>query len=58
MMQRDGQSVIDTLANVQQKTVEPCITEPIVPGTRVYTDEYSIYARLSAGDTTIRVSTM
>ncbi len=33
---------------VQQKTIEPCIKDTIDPGTRVYTDEYSIYARLCA----------
>ena len=36
------------LANVQQKTIEPLIKDTIVPGTRVYTDEYSIYARLQS----------
>jgi transposase len=36
------------LANVQQKTIEPFIKDTIDPGTRVYTDEYSIYARLCA----------
>ena len=38
--------VINLLANVQQKTIEPFIKDTIVPGTLVYTDEYSIYARL------------
>jgi transposase-like protein len=47
MMQRGGQVVISMLANVKQKTLEPCIKETIAPGTLVYTDEYSIYARLS-----------
>jgi len=46
MMQRGGQVVIKLMANVQQKTIEPLIKATIVPGTRVYTDEYSIYARL------------
>jgi transposase-like protein len=46
MIQRGGQVVINLLANVQQKTIEPVIKATIVPGTRVYTDEYSIYARL------------
>src|SRR6266568_746051 len=36
------------LLNVQQKTIEPFIKETIAPGTLVYTDEYSIYARLCA----------
>jgi transposase-like protein len=47
MMQRGGQVVINMLANVKQKTIEPLIKETITPGALVYTDEYSIYARLS-----------
>jgi transposase-like protein len=46
MMQRGGQVVINLMANVKQKTIEPLIKDTISPGTRVYTDEYSIYARL------------
>ena len=46
MIQRCGQVVINMLANVKQKTIEPFIKEAIAPGARVYTDEYSIYARL------------
>ena len=48
MMQRGGQVVINLLANVQQKTIEPFIKDTIIPGTLVYTDEYSIYARLQS----------
>src|SRR5262245_4932739 len=48
MMQRGGQVVINLLANVQQKTIEPFIKDTIVAGTLVYTDEYSIYARLQS----------
>jgi transposase-like protein len=48
MIQRGGQVVINLMANVKQKTIEPFIKDMIVPGTRVYTDEYSIYARLCA----------
>jgi hypothetical protein len=33
---------------VKQKTIEPFMKETIAPGTLVYTDEYSIYARLHA----------
>jgi len=32
MMQRGGQVVIKLLANDQQKTIEPCIKDTIVPG--------------------------
>jgi transposase-like protein len=48
MMQRGGQVVIKLMANVKQKTIEPFIKDTIVPGTLVYTDEYSIYARLQS----------
>jgi hypothetical protein len=33
---------------VKQKTIEPLIKDTIVPGTRVYTDEYSIYTRVQS----------
>jgi hypothetical protein len=36
MIQRCGQVVINLLANVQQKTIEPFVKDTIVPGTRVY----------------------
>jgi transposase len=48
MIQRGGQVVLHLLANVQQKTIEPFITDTIVPGTLVYPDEYSMYARLQS----------
>ena len=48
MMQRGGQVVINLLANVKQKTIEPLIKDTIHPGTLIYTDEYSIYARLQS----------
>ncbi len=44
MIQRGDQVVINMLANVKQKTIEPFIKNTIAPGARVYTDEYSIYA--------------
>jgi len=46
MIQRGGEVVIQMLANVRQKTIEPLIKAAIAPGTQVYTDEYDIYARL------------
>jgi transposase-like protein len=48
MIQRDGQVVIKMLPDVQQETIKPIITKTIAPGTKVMTDEYDIYARLSA----------
>src|SRR5262249_39837549 len=38
MMQRGGQVVINWLANVKQKTIEPLVKEAIAVGTLVYTD--------------------
>ena len=46
MIQRDGQVVLRMLPNVKQKTIKPIITTVVVKGTMIYTDEYSIYARL------------
>jgi transposase-like protein len=46
MIQRGGQVVINLLDNVKQKTIEPFIKDTIESGSLVYTDEYSIYARL------------
>jgi transposase-like protein len=48
MIQRGGQVVIHLLAHVKQKTIEPFLKDTLVPGTLVYTDEYSIYARLQS----------
>ena len=48
MIERGGQVVINLLANVKQKTIEPLIKDTIDAGTLVYTDEYSIYARLQS----------
>jgi transposase len=46
MIERGGEVVIQMLANVQQKTIEPLIRATIAPGTQVCTDEYDIDARL------------
>jgi transposase len=46
MLERGGQVVVHLLSNVKQKTIEPCIKDTIESGSLVYTDEYSIYARL------------
>jgi transposase-like protein len=48
MIQRDGAIVIRMLADVKQTTIGPLIQQTIAPGTVVYTDEYDIYARLTA----------
>jgi transposase len=36
------------LANLQQATIKPIITGTVAQGTLVHTDEYGIYARLTA----------
>jgi hypothetical protein len=38
--------VLQMLANIQQKTIQPIIEAVVAQGTLVYTDEYDIYARL------------
>jgi transposase len=48
MIQRTGEVVIQMLANVRQETIAPLIKATLAPGTLVFTDEYDIYARLSA----------
>jgi hypothetical protein len=48
LIQRGGQVVIRMLANVQQKTIQPIIETAVTEWTRIHTDEYDIYARLSA----------
>jgi transposase len=40
--------VLHMLANVQQKTIQPIIGATVATGTRIYTDEYDVYARLEA----------
>lgn len=49
MIQRTGEVVIRMLDNVQQATTKPLILQAIMPGTHIYTDEYTIYSRLTAG---------
>ena len=46
MIQRGGLVVLHLLAHVKQKTIEPFIKDTIASGTLVYTDKYSIDARL------------
>jgi transposase-like protein len=36
------------LSNVQQATIRPIIEATVAPGSLIYTDEYDIYARLTA----------
>lgn len=48
MIQRGGQVVLRMLPNVRQITIEPIITKVVSVRTRVFTDEYDIYARLPA----------
>jgi transposase len=48
MIQRGGQVIIRMLSDVQQQTIAPLIQRAVALGSRVYTDEYNIYDRLSA----------
>ncbi|QVL47998.1 MAG: IS1595 family transposase [Thiocapsa sp.] len=48
LIQRGGEVVLRMLDNVQQKTIKPIILACVAEGTRFYTDEYDIYARLPA----------
>ena len=47
MIQRGGAVVVRMLDNVQHATIRPLIERFIAPGTRVHTDEYDIYRRLT-----------
>ncbi len=47
MIQRGGEVVVQMLSNVKQATIAPVIQKMLSPGTLIYTDEYSIYARLT-----------
>ena len=42
MIQRTGEVVIRMLDNVQQATIKSLVLQTIVPGTPIYTDEYTI----------------
>jgi len=44
---RGGAVMVRMLDNVQQATIRPLIERFIAPGTRVHTDEYDIYQRLT-----------
>ncbi|WP_429649581.1 transposase, partial [Skermanella aerolata] len=48
LIQRGGEVVLHMLANVQQTTIRPIIEGVVAPGSCIHTDEYSIYARLTA----------
>jgi transposase len=47
MVAREGQVILRVLENVRQVTIRPIITQHIEVGTKIYTDEYNIYHRLS-----------
>jgi len=47
MIQRSGDVVIRMLENVKQATIKPIIEKVIKPKTLIYTDEYTIYDRLT-----------
>ncbi len=47
MIQRGGQVVIRMLSDVKQATIELIIKNVVKMGSRIFTDEYDIYARLT-----------
>jgi transposase-like protein len=47
LIQRGGEVVIQMLQNVQQKTIQPIIARVVAQGSTLYTDEYTIYDRLT-----------
>ncbi len=47
MIQRGGEVIIQMLSNVKQATIAPIIQKMVSPGTLIYSDEYSIYARIT-----------
>ena len=47
MIQRGGEVAITMLSNVQQVTIAPLIKATIIPGSLLYTDEYTIYNAVS-----------
>ena len=47
LIQRGGEVVIQMLENVQQKTIQPIISRVVAKGSTFYTDEYTIYDRLT-----------
>jgi len=47
MIQRGGEVIIRMLSNVKQATIAPVIQKLVSPGTLIFTDEYSIYARIT-----------
>ncbi len=42
-----GEVVIHLCENVQQKTIKPLVESTVAMGSLIYTDEYSIYHRLT-----------
>lgn len=46
MIQRTGQLILELLPNVQMKTIQPLTQAHVQPDTLIYTDDYTIYARL------------
>jgi hypothetical protein len=47
MIQRSGEVFIRILENVKQRTIKPFVETVIASETKVFTDEYNIYFRLT-----------
>src|SRR4051794_35174252 len=46
LLQRGGEVVVRTLADVRQRTIRPVIEATVAQGALVHTDEYGVHARL------------
>jgi transposase len=47
MIQRNGEVIIHMLPNVKQNTIKPLIDSSVLKGSMIYSDEYSIYDKLT-----------
>ena len=47
MIERGGSVVIKMLPDVKQQTIKPVITDSVLPGALLLTDEYDIYSRVT-----------
>ena len=47
LIERGGQVVLRLLADVKQTTIKPVIEAVVAPGSLIYSDEYTIYNRLT-----------
>ena len=56
IVQRGGEVVLTTPANVKQATIKPFITRHVAVGALIHAEEYDIYAAFPHGDTVTKLS--